>query len=597
MGESLVLAMEYVEGHDLAQVVEAQGPLPIARACDFIHQAALGLQHAFERGMVHRDIKPANLIVANDGTKEIVKVLDFGLAKLTSEGQVDSGLTREGQMLGTPDYIAPEQIRNAQSADIRADIYSLGCTFYCLLTGRPPFREEHVWDVYQAHFSMDAQPLNAVRPEVPVELAALVAKMMAKEPGQRFQVPAEVANELTQFVKNMTLEPAQATTELEEIRQGRRESSAAAAKSEQRRVRGSWFLAATAALGLIGGFFVVIWFTVPTTSQQAVLSPPNVGSFPGTLGTVTTVGAEGATTPVTIARNKPLAPREPTAPPPADDDEAKPAGSAADGAGLADTSAAAEKDTAEPAPDRLVASVTRHTPKRGPAKVVKEAFNPANLKLTPNKKFTLEKYVAAPSSYSGLVMPMGMYHLAHSPNDGANGARKFLAVERIIEARKNSILGVSSSAAIELEVEPRLADRLDKLGPGQLGNKVAILTLWFGYRGEYMLVKVDILEKFVLGFKKASRFPEGDIEYETLSISCEPGKVVKAIDDDWEQPARLRQFAHNYKSRISVFKRLLTQKETDHIRNEFYNAYQEMMRAAAAREHEDQQLRQKIGGN
>ena len=130
-------------------------------------------------------------------------MLDFGLAKVTSEGQADSGLTREGQMLGTPDYIAPEQIRDAQSADIRADIYSLGCTFYYLLTGGPPFRGEHLWDVYQAHFSMDAGPLNLVRPEVPVELAALVAKMMAKEPGRRFQTPGEVAQALMPFFKKV----------------------------------------------------------------------------------------------------------------------------------------------------------------------------------------------------------------------------------------------------------------------------------------------------------------------------------------------------------------------------------------------------------
>ncbi len=201
LGESLVLAMEYVEGLDLQKMVKTKGPLPVAHACYFIHQAALGLQHAHERGMVHRDIKPANLILAREGTKAIVKVLDFGLAKVTSEGQADSGLTREGQMLGTPDFIAPEQIRNAQSADIRADIYSLGCTFYFILTGRPPFRGDHLWDLYQAHFSMDAGPLNLVRPEVPVELAALVAKMMAKEPGRRFQTPSEVAQALTPFFK------------------------------------------------------------------------------------------------------------------------------------------------------------------------------------------------------------------------------------------------------------------------------------------------------------------------------------------------------------------------------------------------------------
>jgi hypothetical protein len=199
IGPNLVLTMEYVEGIDLAKIVKAKGPLPIAHACHFIRQAALGLQHAHERNMVHRDIKPANLIVASDGKKSIVKVLDFGLAKVTSEGQADGGLTREGQMLGTPDFIAPEQIRDAQSADIRADIYSLGCTFYYALSGGPPFRGDHVWDVYQAHFSMDASPLNLVRPEVPMELAAVVAKMMAKEPSRRFQTPGEAAEALTLF--------------------------------------------------------------------------------------------------------------------------------------------------------------------------------------------------------------------------------------------------------------------------------------------------------------------------------------------------------------------------------------------------------------
>ena len=173
LGPSIVLAMEYVDGLDLARMVKTKGPLPIVNACYFIQQAALGLQHAHERGMVHRDIKPANLILARDGKKAIVKVLDFGLAKVTSEGQADSGLTREGQMLGTPDFIAPEQIRDAQSADIRADIYSLGCTLYYLLSGGPPFRGHHLWDLYQAHFSTEAGPLNLVRPEVPVELAAV----------------------------------------------------------------------------------------------------------------------------------------------------------------------------------------------------------------------------------------------------------------------------------------------------------------------------------------------------------------------------------------------------------------------------------------
>ena len=220
LGESIVLAMEYVQGDDLAKKVKTEGPAPsVVHACKYfvIYQAALGLQHAHERGMVHRDIKPANLIHARDGKKAIVKVLDFGLAKVTSEGQADSGLTREGQMLGTPEYIAPEQIRDAQSADIRADIYSLGCTFYYLLTGGPPFRGEHLWDLYQAHFSMDAGPLNLVRPEVPVELASLVAKMMAKDPRRRFQTPGEVARELTRFFKPVAWQPSASSAEMSRV--------------------------------------------------------------------------------------------------------------------------------------------------------------------------------------------------------------------------------------------------------------------------------------------------------------------------------------------------------------------------------------------
>jgi hypothetical protein len=201
VGESLVFAMEYVEGLDLSKMVKAKGPLPVAHACHFAYQAALGLQHAHEEGLVHRDIKPANLMLSRKGDKPVVKVLDFGLAKVAREEKVDGGLTSEGQALGTPDYIAPEQILNAPDVDIRADIYSLGGTLYYLLTGRPPFRANSLYDVYQAHISRDADPLNLVRPEVPAELAALVAKMMAKDPARRFQTPGEVAQALTPFFK------------------------------------------------------------------------------------------------------------------------------------------------------------------------------------------------------------------------------------------------------------------------------------------------------------------------------------------------------------------------------------------------------------
>jgi serine/threonine protein kinase len=201
IGESIVFAMEYVEGLDLAKLVKAKGALPVSNACNYVHQAALGLQYAHELGMVHRDIKPSNLMLARQGNRAVIKVLDFGLAKVRSEGAVNSGLTHEGQMLGTPDYIAPEQIRDARDADIRADIYSLGCTLYYLLTGGPPFKATSLYEILQAHHSMDAMPLNLARPEVPVELAALVARMMSKEPERRFQEPKDVAQALLPFFK------------------------------------------------------------------------------------------------------------------------------------------------------------------------------------------------------------------------------------------------------------------------------------------------------------------------------------------------------------------------------------------------------------
>jgi formylglycine-generating enzyme required for sulfatase activity/serine/threonine protein kinase len=201
LGHTVLFAMEYVEGLDLSKLVKAKGPMPVAHACFFIYQAALGLQHAHEEGLVHRDIKPHNLMLSRKGDKATVKILDFGLAKAAREGKVTVSLTSPGQALGTPDYIAPEQITDAQTADIRADIYSLGGTLYFLLTGHPPFQEKSLYDLYQAHISRIADPLNLVRPDVPAELAAVVAKMMAKDPAERFQTPGEVAQALKPFLK------------------------------------------------------------------------------------------------------------------------------------------------------------------------------------------------------------------------------------------------------------------------------------------------------------------------------------------------------------------------------------------------------------
>lgn len=198
----LAFAMEYVDGVDLHQLVRTRGPLPVSNASYYIYQAAQGLQHAHDRKMVHRDIKPNNLMLTRDGKKQIIKILDFGLAKATSENPIDVGLTGEGQMLGTPRYMAPEQISNASKADIRADIYSLGCTLYHLLTGAPPFKHrDTLYEILAAHHTETARPLNEIRPDVPEEMAAIVAKMMAKDPAHRYQQPSEVADAMTPFFR------------------------------------------------------------------------------------------------------------------------------------------------------------------------------------------------------------------------------------------------------------------------------------------------------------------------------------------------------------------------------------------------------------
>jgi serine/threonine protein kinase len=235
LGKSIVFAMEYVEGLDLSRLVEIKGPMPVAHACLFIHQAALGLQHAHEEGLVHRDIKPSNLMLSRKGNTATVKILDFGLAKAAREEKVEGGLTSPGQALGTPTYIAPEQITDALSADIRADIYSLGGTLYYLLAGRPPFQAKTLYDLYQAHISRIADPLNRVRPDVPAEFAALVAKMLAKDPAQRFQTPGEVARALKPFCTkaNAALKINKADVpETEQAKSGRSVAEAASATTQ-----------------------------------------------------------------------------------------------------------------------------------------------------------------------------------------------------------------------------------------------------------------------------------------------------------------------------------------------------------------------------
>jgi hypothetical protein len=198
------LVMEYVEGASLDEVLAKRGPLPVAEACEYIRQAALGLQHAHERGMVHRDIKPQNLMLTRSHGAQavgLVKVLDFGLARFVSESGPAGPLTQVGSVMGTPDYIAPEQAHDSRTADIRADIYSLGCTFYYLLAGQVPFPEGSALQKLMAHVDTPPRPIAEMRFDLPAGLAEVLDRMMAKDPAQRYQTPAEVAAALAPYAE------------------------------------------------------------------------------------------------------------------------------------------------------------------------------------------------------------------------------------------------------------------------------------------------------------------------------------------------------------------------------------------------------------
>ena len=182
--------MEYVEGVSLHTVVLQHGPLEVGAACHYARQVSYGLQHAFEMGFVHRDIKPANLLVDQVG---VVKVLDLGLVR--SEADAASGLTKQldnKNILGTADYVAPEQAVDSSKVDERADVYSLGATLYFLLAGRPLFPEGRTAQKLVWQQIKDPVPVDRLRAEVPAGLAAVIHKMLEKRPEDRFQTPAEV---------------------------------------------------------------------------------------------------------------------------------------------------------------------------------------------------------------------------------------------------------------------------------------------------------------------------------------------------------------------------------------------------------------------
>ncbi len=200
-GELLGLVMEYVPGRDLDSYVRKHGVLSVRQAAEVAIQVCQGLEHAQQKGMIHRDIKPANLMYAMVDGKASVKILDFGLTKgVESVAQNDPRVTQQDRVLGTPYYISPEQSIDARSVDIRSDLYSLGCTLYFLLTGRPPFIGTNINEVLQAQRMSVARPVQELNANVPAAFSGLVQTWMAKDPDQRPQTPSEAIRMLEPYV-------------------------------------------------------------------------------------------------------------------------------------------------------------------------------------------------------------------------------------------------------------------------------------------------------------------------------------------------------------------------------------------------------------
>lgn len=269
------LVMELIEGRNLADLIAAEGALPVERACDYARQVALGLHYAYEQGMIHRDIKPHNLIRTwvhgPDSRREVIKILDFGLARLVQEtkpfgdtplsaSSSAASLTNIGAVMGTWNYMAPEQADDPHTADIRADIYALGCTLYHLLIGRPPFAGVSTEEKRRLHRQGLTRSLSEERGDVSAELAEVVAKMMARDPAQRYPTPAEAAQALATLLRRQPASQAEGNASLVPS------ASAAAQPLSRRRL-----LRAGAVLGLAAGAAAVVGYRYLGRSK----SPPS----------------------------------------------------------------------------------------------------------------------------------------------------------------------------------------------------------------------------------------------------------------------------------------------------------------------------------
>lgn len=204
-GELHYIVMDYVNGPNLLDVVKKFGPMDVGRATSYIHQVSKGLDCAFRAGIIHRDLKPGNILIDRRG---VARLLDLGLARFyTDNNDLLTLKYDEKAVLGTADYVAPEQVADSHTVDARADIYSLGATFYFLLAGHPPFPTGTVSQKLNWHCTRDPEPIRKLRPEVSHGLAAALEKMMAKDPKARFQSAAFLAEELSIWVPDKVALP------------------------------------------------------------------------------------------------------------------------------------------------------------------------------------------------------------------------------------------------------------------------------------------------------------------------------------------------------------------------------------------------------
>jgi len=191
------IVMEYIDGRDLQEIVKEDGPLGYFDAAEYIRQTAEGLAHAHQAGLIHRDVKPANLLV---DPKNVIKLLDLGLARFTDDGKASLTVAYDENVLGTADYLAPEQALDSHGVDARADIYGLGCSLYYLLTGHPPFVGGTLPQRLMMHQKQPPPNIFLERPDAPRDLVEICLTMMAKKPKQRYQSSAEVAEVLTRWL-------------------------------------------------------------------------------------------------------------------------------------------------------------------------------------------------------------------------------------------------------------------------------------------------------------------------------------------------------------------------------------------------------------